>query len=133
MSIKEAIIKQLIRKEFLVDPTSIERIKMGVMNFNFRFNLSFNEYIIRVSPFERKGNSGFEYTIMKELFERNCKVPEPLVSSEAFGYSYLIYKPLKGEPLSILAPSEESINDLSASIVSNINCLSSFKKDIWEN
>ncbi len=127
-----SILNDIILSVLFVTPDTIERINMGVMNFNYRFNIGLSSYILRVSPFGRASYLNIEFAIMKELHQKNCKVPEPLMVSEAFGHSYMIYKPLEGNPLSSLDFSKGVTNSLAHSIVANINCMSSLDEKIFE-
>lgn len=117
-------IRQLIYNEFSEFPKNLIRISMGVMNFNFEFEVNTSKYIIRISPFGKDAKTEFEYSIMSKLYESGCMVPEPICFSNNSSSPFMIYKRLEGNPLSsILNLSEKVAASLSKEIVGNLNCL----------
>lgn len=125
------ILSNIIKESFQTYVTKFERINMGVMNFNYRFNIKNSDYILRISPLERFNSIKYEFVIMNALHEQNCKVPKPLLFSQAFGYNYLVYIPIEGNALSEFKSSSVITDALVKSIMNNINAMSLLKENFF--
>lgn len=123
-------IQSILVTEFVKGVSDIQRISMGVMNYNFRFRSQGKNYIIRAS---NRNNIEFEYKIIRQLFEGKCKVPRPVNILDTSRGKCMIYEELPGNALSESPVEKKYLRSLVKDILQNIRCISELKGDHFGN
>lgn len=117
--------------EELIHVKSITPINKGVMTDKYEYTYDGVEYIVRCYPSNREYLADAEYSYMQLFRQNEILAPEPIKHIRDKNVSLLIYKKLKGEPLSEIWESlDETTKDkLCQQIVDNYEHICTIKCD----